>query len=565
MDPERIPVVVATGQCESRAFELTPLELAERAAREALAAAPGLAAALERITMVNVLARRAGPRPASDLAKALGIPEVSCETTSVGGNTPQAMVARAADDIARGRLAATMIVGAEAVRSGRIRAPRAAPAQPHPDVVPPPAQPHRTMAPPPAHARADVPAPPPAEPDRTPPARTPAPPALIVADPDPDPDPEPDPDPVVGTDRQDLSDEERLAGLLIPLHVYPLFESVLASRAGRSPEQQRAFLGRLLAPFTEVAASNPHAWFRDARSPGELSTVTPDNRLVVEPYLKRMVSFLGGAQGAAIVVTSLAVARQHGLDDGPMFVWSAASASDVWYPVARPDLGRAPALELAGRAALDAAGVGIDDVGLIDLYSCFPSAVQIAAASLGLSLDEPGRLTVTGGLPDFGGPGNNYTTHAIACLHDRLRTAADRTVGLVTAVGWYMTKHAVGLYGSYPPSSPYRTGDTSAGQRAIDRSAHDRVASATKLRTTGTVEASTVVYSRDGAPTAAPAIVSLDDGRRAAAVATPGELAHIAGRFMVGSRVAVETLASAPASPEYRVIEETEHENRSGP
>ena len=65
--------------------------------------------------------------------------------------------------------------------------------------------------------------------------------------------------------------------------------------------------------------------------------MTADNRLVVEPYLKRMVSFLGGAQGAAIVVTSLAVARQHGLDDGPMFVWSAASANDVWYPVARPE------------------------------------------------------------------------------------------------------------------------------------------------------------------------------------------------------------------------------------
>jgi len=77
--------------------------------------------------------------------------------------------------------------------------------------------------------------------------------------------------------------------------------------------------------------------------------------------------------------------------------------------------GHLPSSSPAG-PALDAAGVGIDDVGLIDLYSCFPSAVQIAAASLGLSLDEPGRLTVTGGLPDFGGPGNNYTTHAIACL-----------------------------------------------------------------------------------------------------------------------------------------------------
>ncbi len=502
---------MASGQCESRTFALAPIELAERAAGEALAAAPGLAGALERITMVNVLGHGAGPRPASDLAKALGIPGVRCETTSVGGNTPQAMVERAAQDIARGRLSATMIVGAEAVRSGRIHAPRPAPAQPE-RALPP-------TAPPPTPAVAE-------------------------------------PDPIVGSERQDLSDEERIAGLLIPLHVYPLFESVLASRAGRSPEEQRAFLGRLLSPFTEVAARHPHAWFRDARSPGEISTATADNRLVVEPYLKQMVSFLGGAQGAAIVVTSLAIAREHGLDDGAMFVWSAASASDVWYPVARPDLGRAPGLELAGRAALDVAGVGIDDVELIDLYSCFPSAVQIAAASLGLTLDEPGRLTLTGGLPYFGGPGNNFTTHAIASLHDRLRAAAEPTLGLVTAVGWYLTKHAVGLYGSEPPPGGFRAGDTSEGQRAIEAEARKWAPAGTPLRTTGTVEASTVIYSRAGEPVNAPVIVTLDDGRRAAAVAAPAELAAAAGRFIVGARIAVESPGPGPVAPEYRVIEE---------
>jgi len=148
MDPERIPVVVATGQCESRAFELTPLELAERGCQRSARGCAGLAAALERITMVNVLARRAGPRPASDLAKALGIPEVSCETTSVGGNTPQAMVARAADDIRAGAARRHDDRRAEAVRSGRIRAPRggARSAPPGRGATAGPASPHHGTA-----------------------------------------------------------------------------------------------------------------------------------------------------------------------------------------------------------------------------------------------------------------------------------------------------------------------------------------------------------------------------------------------------------------------------------
>jgi acetyl-CoA C-acetyltransferase len=506
LDPDRTPVVVAVGQQESRDLVLGPLDLAAAAAREALDAAPGLAAAVERVTLVNILSRRAGVAPASAVCDALGL-EVPRETTSVGGNTPQALVGRAAAEIAAGRLRATLIVGAEAVRSGR----------------PKPA------------SGAD---------DRSGHAAT-----------------EPvEPDPVLGDDRQDLSDEERMAGVFIPVHVYPLFESVLATRAGRSPSSQRQYIGRLLAPFSGVAAAHSHAWFRQARSPVEIATISPDNRLVAEPYTKTMVAFLGGAQAAALVVTSLGVAKSLGLDEGAMFVWSGASAHDVWYPVARPDLGRSPALEVVGAALLHAAGLSIDDVSAFDLYSCFPSAVQIAAASLGLPLDvdrpdDIARLTVTGGLPYFGGPGNNYSTHAIASMFDLFRSTDSPGIGLVTSVGWYLTKHAVGVYGTRPPGAPYAPIDTSGAQAAIDATALSTVLAGEELGGDAVVEASTVLYDREGTPIGAPVIATLEDGRRLVAAAAPGVADDVAGHFLVGARIQTERAAGIDGAPTYRVVD----------
>jgi acetyl-CoA C-acetyltransferase len=511
LDPDRTPVVIAVGQAESRDLVLGPLELAELAAGEALAAAPALGKAVERVTLVNILARRAGIAPASRLVDALGLGDVARETTSIGGNTPQAMVERAAGEIAAGRLSATLIVGAEAVRSGRLKG-GGSPASPAP----------------PADA------------------------------------PEPaTPDPVVGQDRQDLSDEERMAGVFIPVHVYPWFESVLAARAGRTPPQQRDYIGRLMAPFTEVAAGHPHAWFQQARTPHQLATISPDNRLVAEPYVKTMVAFLGGAQAAAIVVTSLSMAKSLGLDDGAMYVWSAASANEVWYPVQRPDLGAAVGLRAAGAAALRAAGVGIDDISDLDLYSCFPSAVQIAAGSLGVSLDLESqsrrRLTVTGGLPYFGGPGNNYCTHAIATMFDVLRSDADSAgggrLGLVTGVGWYLTKHSVGIYGSQPPPQAYEPTDTSPEQGSIDASALPFVTTGEELAAAATVEASTVLYDREGHAAAAPVVATLDDGRRLAAVAASGVAESAAGRFLVGARIQVERALGAEVPPTYHLID----------
>jgi len=198
----------------------------------------------------------------------------------------------------------------------------------------------------------------------------------------------------------------------------------------------------------------------------------------------------------------------------------------------RDTLWSSPAIRLNGAAALRLAGIGAGDVAHVDLYSCFPSAVEIAAAELGLGLDEPDRpLTVTGGLTFAGGPGNNYVTHSIASMVDVLR-GDPGSFGLVTANGWYITKHATGVYSTKPPADGFRSENV---QPAVDRlprrewvTQHDGPAE---------IEAYTVMHERDGSPGVALVGCLLDDRRRAWASSTDaGVLAAMTGSECVGRR-----------------------------
>lgn len=499
LDPARTPVVVATGQSVDRAGELGPLDLAEEACRAALAEAPGLGSRIERLSLVNVLAGRAGPAPASELALRLGLSPKLAETTVIGGNMPQSLVTRAAAAIAAGELTAAIVAGGEAVRSTRLR-PQARPG---------------------------------GAPGRSRPEGE-------------------EPDPLFGTERQDLSDEERAAGLLIPVFVYPLFESVLAARAGRDNAAQRRYIARFLSAFSEVASANFYAWFREPLSPAQIAEPSPGNRLVAEPYTKLMTAFLGSAHGSCLVLTSLQVASELGLGDNCVFVWAGADSEDAWYPIEREDLGSSPALVAAGNSVLRSSGVGIDDVALFDLYSCFPSAVQIAADSLGLSLEDDRRLTVTGGLPYFGGPGSNYVGHSVATMVELLRSRqGERALGLVTGVGWYLTKHAVGLYSNEPPAG--RASFEEIGRPSSARSVGLRAGSSIEQTTRASVIANTVVYDRAGTPVSAPVIAALSDGTRVAAVAAAAELTSVAELASVRPLAGREIELSGGAPPAYRL------------
>ncbi|MDQ1361425.1 MAG: acetyl-CoA C-acetyltransferase, partial [Acidimicrobiaceae bacterium] len=278
---ERIPVIVASGQCIERTELVTPVDLMARACDAALASVPRLRDRVDRLTVVDVMTK-VGPAPATELARRTGMAPRRCEVTTVGGNTPQWLVNRAASEIAEGSLSVTVIAGAEAIRSSRAR--RAA------------GLPRAELA--------DLP-----------------------------------PDPVVGDDQPGIGPGEVAIGLMAPVHVYPLFESVVAARAGHSAAEHRQVIGDLFAPFTTVAAHHPTAWFPQERTAAEIATPTPDNRIVAEPYTKLMTAFLGSDQGAALVVCSLAAARDAGVEDRAVFVWSGAEATDVRFPTARPDPG----------------------------------------------------------------------------------------------------------------------------------------------------------------------------------------------------------------------------------
>ncbi|HXQ61788.1 MAG TPA: hypothetical protein VN796_05595 [Acidimicrobiales bacterium] len=474
-EDDRRPVIVAAGQSIERRATVSALDLAERAARAALDRVPRLQADVTQVSVVNIISP-AGASPASDLARRLHLSPARTETTTVGGNSPQWLVNRAAAAIAAGGADVVLIAGAEAQRSAR-----SGPSTPADENV------------------------------------TPGP-----------------PDPVIGDDRPPVSAAEFQAGLIAPVHLYSMFESVLAHRAGRTFAEHRAHLGRLMAPFTAVAAAHPYAWFPVARTPTELSDITLDNRLVSEPYAKNLCAMFAVDQGAAVVVTSLAAARRAGVDAGAVFCWSGAECSDVWFPAARPDPGAAPAMAAAAGAALEAAGTGVDDLAVFDLYSCFPCAVELGLEALGVGEDDGRALTVTGGLPYFGGPGNNYSLHAVATMVERLRDEGG--MGLVTALGWYLTKHAAGVYGSEPPPRGWRRGDTTAAQAAIDASAVEIAPAASGP---AEVLAATVTNGRGNEISAAPVIARLGDGRHVAAAADPSELPSLAARNLVGTRVDV--------------------------
>ena len=243
-------------------------------------------------------------------------------------------------------------------------------------------------------------------------------------------------------------------GVLLPVHAYPLFENALRAANGWSLDEHAARIGALWSRFSEVAAGNPNAWIRAARTAHEIVTPSPRNRMISFPYTKLCTANMQVDQGAGYIVCSVEAARAAGVpEDRWVFPLSGADGNDHWYISNRAELHRSPAIRLAGQAALERAGLGVDDVALVDLYSCFPAVVQMAARELGLPLDDPDRpLTLTGGLTFGGGPGNNYTSHGIAQAVRGLRAAPGSTA-LVTGLGWYATKHSVGVYASRPPGT----------------------------------------------------------------------------------------------------------------
>lgn len=338
-------------------------------------------------------------------------------------------------------------------------------------------------------------------------------------------------------DRRAFAGAETAAGLTSPGEIFALLESCFAADAGRNPIAQREALGRLMAPFTEVAARNAgRAWFPVARTPAELSTPTDDNRLVAEPYPKRMNSFPIVDQGAALLVTSAAEADRLGVpEDRRVHLWSLAARAEYGMPSRRQVMHRSNAMREAVRIAFERAGRGIDDMAFLDLYSCFPAAVQMGLDALGLPFDTPRSLTLTGGLPYFGGPGAGYVTHSLAFAVEECRRQPDAT-GMVVGLGGAPSDFGAAVLGVAPPTVPCVP---DVAPRPTEPP-EDAVEIVPAREGKATVESMTVVHDREQGPVRVVAVVRHDDGTRAGVRHASAAMAKaLSGTSLVGERVPI--------------------------
>lgn len=301
--------------------------------------------------------------------------------------------------------------------------------------------------------------------------------------------------------------------------VYALFENARRARLGLARSDYATAMGALFSPFSKVAARHPCSMFSQSYTAGELLEVSRDNRIIAEPYTRSLVAKDGVNQAAALLVTSLAVARDIGIDSDKLVFPVASCALKERPLLARPQLDRSPAMSAAYHAAMDRAGVSLDEIDLFDIYSCFPIAVFAVCDALGLSPQDPRGLTLTGGLPFFGGPGNNYTLHSIVNVARELRYRKTG-YGLVGANGGYLSKHAVGVYSATQPRIRWQHYDDHATQLALDQAkAPSTDASPQGL---ATIETYTVVMNKGHADKGYVVGVS-DAGKRFIATTDPSD------------------------------------------
>lgn len=279
----------------------------------------------------------------------------------------------------------------------------------------------------------------------------------------------------IGNERIGVTDVEKKHKLHFPVNCYPLFENAIRGQKGRSVKDHQLEIGKLMAPFTKVAASHPQAWFPIERTPEEIATPSEQNRYIGYPYTKYMNAIMQVDQAAAVVMMSVEKARELGVpEDKWVYLHGCGDANDIWYLTERENFHTSPAIRTMGQKAFGMSGWSIDEIDYIDLYSCFPSAVQIGRDELGIPENDPRDLTVTGGLPYFGGAGNDYVLHSIATMIEKLR-AKPGSKGLCTANGWYVTKHSIGLYSTTPKEGKWQRENPADYQKDIDNGPHPRM------------------------------------------------------------------------------------------
>lgn len=324
------------------------------------------------------------------------------------------------------------------------------------------------------------------------------------------------------------------AGLEMPVGLYAMIESAYRARRGWTVEAHRDQLAALYSRFSAIAADNPAAWTRRALPPETIRSASDRNPMQAFPYTKLHCSSWNVDQAAALLFCSAGKAEALGIPrEKWVFPWASTESNHMVAVCARAALDACPGAQIAGEAAMAPFGLGADDLALLELYSCFPVAVEVYAQALGIA---PGRdLTVTGGMPFAGGPYNNYVLQATCRMAERLR-GGDGRPGLVASVSGILTKQGFGLWSTEPPRGGYKFADVSDAVAAAAPERAVRIDPACA----GTVAGYSVLYAK-GAASAGVAIIDLDDGARAVATTDePALMARMAGEEeFCGAPVAV--------------------------
>jgi len=316
----------------------------------------------------------------------------------------------------------------------------------------------------------------------------------------------------IGSSKDGTNDHEKIYGLIEPSNSYPLFANALRAKDGTSPARHMQEVGELFSKFSKVASENEYAWFPTYRSAEDITDIKPENRLIGFPYTKYMNSVMRVNQSSALVMMSVKKAREMGVPESKwVFMHAGACLNEIFYLSERADYHSSPAIKACTDSVFDLSGTAQEDMDFLDIYSCFPSAVQIAINELGISPDDPRGLTVTGGLPYFGGPGNAYVLHSMASMMEELRKKPN-TFGLVTSNGWYLTKHGAGIFSTKPFEGEWdQVVDTTNIQEEINNTNKPNFTETPEGE--AIIETYTVVHSREG-PAKAIVIGRLEDGTR---------------------------------------------------
>jgi len=350
---------------------------------------------------------------------------------------------------------------------------------------------------------------------------------------------------IVGKEGWGHNDFEAAHGLTMPISIYPLFENALRASRDQSLEEHASAMGQLMHPFTKTAAANPHAWFPTEHSPEALVTTSPVNRMIFFPYPKYLNAVMATEQAAGVLVASEAMADRMGVPEDRRVHWrgGAFEVEAPWFISERPSFVEAPAIRTCHTTALANAGLKLEDIELIDFYSCFPIAVAMANEMLALDPADPRGFSITGGLPYAGGPGSSYSFHSLATAVARLQAGESQTA-LVTGNGWYLTKHSATVLaraaspdGRRPSAAPNAGLRTSWSAPPVSLNAQPEGAA--------TVETYTVGYDRMGTPDQGIIVGRLDaTGERFLANTEPDPelLATLARRESIGRRGQVRTV-----------------------